>query len=249
MEKLTKEIVCIVPEEKIENHKWARAYREENFINIQFVSIDKIRNDVDNFSELNGVEKALIKDGAVLVKHPYRPGRYIDFNTTTFDLLNLKYNAISDVAMYLGAQKMSVNVIIKNKKKIIIDAKGNVSYKGFALNGLFHTSKEIKEAKEFKKKQEFTGTLTQESYLKAIEKSKECKFEEEIVDLINKRNPNISTKLKNQIVEIKATKEYDSIIDSCAKLSTISKILELDANFQMKTSEKFDVYFKSTLEF
>ena len=246
---LRKDIVCFVPEERTRNFKWDKKYKEDNFINIELVSIDEIKKNLDDFCLLNGVDKSLIKSGAVLAKHPYRPNTYMDFNTSTFDLLNSKFNALSHIAMLLGAKKMAVKVKIKNKKKITIDANGNLKYSGFSFGGIFHSSEEIKESKEFSKEEEYEGCLTHESYNEALVKSKQYAIQEEIENLLNKRNPSNSSILKKQVVEIRATKEYDSILKTCAKLSSLADTLELDAEFRRKVSERFDAYFISTLEF
>ena len=246
---LKKDIVCIVPEERTRNYKWDKKYKEDNFINIELVSIDEIKKDIETFCRINGVAKSLIKTGAVLARHPYRPNTYMDFNTSTFDLLNSKFDAISHIAMLLGAKRMKVKVKIKNKKKIKIYSKGNVNYSGFSFGGSFHSSKEIKESKEFNKSEDYEGCLTQESYNEAVKQSKQYAIQEEIENLLNKRNPSHSNKLKKQVVEIKATKEYDSLLNSCAKLSSLADTLDLDAEFRRKVSERFDAYFISTLEF
>ena len=246
---LKKDVVCFVPEERTKNYKWDKKYREDNFINIELVSIDKVKKNLDEFCRINGIAKSLIKQGAVLARHPYRPNTYMDFNTSTFDLLNSKFDAISHIAMLLGAKRMKVKVKIKNKKKIIIDAKGNVNYSGFSFGGIFHSSKEIKESKEFNKTEEYEGCLTPDSYNEAVKQSKQYAIQEEIENLLNKRNPSYSNILKKQDVEIKATKEYDSLLNSCAKLSSLAEGLELDAEFRRKVSERFDAYFISTIEF
>ena len=78
---LKKDIVCVVPDERTRNYKWDKKYKEDNFINIELVSIDEIKKDLDNFCSKNGIDKSLIKIGAVLARHPYRPNTYMDFNT------------------------------------------------------------------------------------------------------------------------------------------------------------------------
>ena len=246
---LEKDIVCLVPEERTRSYKWDKKYKADNFINIELVSIDEIKRNLEVFCRINGVEKCLIKPGAVLARHPYKHNTYMDFNTSSFDLLNGKFDAISHIAMLLGAKKMTVKVNVKNKKKMTIDSKGNVKYSGFSFGGVFHSSKEINESKEFNKTEEYEGCLTLDSYNLAVEVSKQYVIQEEIENLLNKRNPSLSNLLKKQVVEIKATKEYNSLLDTSAKLSSMADALELDAEFQRKVSERFDAYFISTLEF
>lgn len=246
---LKKDIVCIVPDERTRNYKWEKNYKEDNFINIELVSIDEIKKDLDNFCSKNGIDKSLIKIGAVLARHPYRPNTYMDFNTSTFDLLNSKFDAISHIAMLLGAKRMKVKVKIKNKKKIKIDSKGNVKYSGFSFGGCFHSSKEIRESKEFNKTEDYEGRLTLDGYNEAVKQSKQYAIQEEIENLLNKRNPSNSNLLKKQVVEIRATKEYDSLLNTCAKLNSLADAFDLDTELRRKVSERFDAYFISTLEF
>ena len=242
-----KDVVVFVSDEELIGHKWERNYNPTNFANIEFVSVDKIYDDI-NVLEKNGIENDLVKKGAVLIRHPFKSDRFIDFNTSFIDIMNMKFNALSRVAQQLGAKEFNIKAKVENKKKIIIDAKGSVRYGDFMFGGRFHSSKMIKESLAFKKLEKYEGKFTEEGYNEAVSIARNWKFDDEIDNLINKRNPKFN-KMNHQYVEIKATKEYDHFLESCAKLNSIACAIDLNADFRIRTSEKFDVYFCLSIDF
>lgn len=109
-------------------------------------------------------------EGSLLIKNPFRPLEFVNYETEQRDLINSHLHDVAAVFRALGATSCEESAIIKSKDELDIDGKGNIRIKTIKIKGrIFAKAKEEKESSVFLKIEAKSKLDTYEARYKAAE--------------------------------------------------------------------------------
>lgn len=207
-QKLTKNVLLIATDEvaRAANGKWDPKYNDID-PNIYVVSKD----DISDIAKAEGVELELngnvLAPGLVLMRDPIYPKLYYPIEDGEKNSFKSQVYAICEIAKDLGAEHIRCSTKVTSKKttSLNIIAKIRARIRGFRgkADGTYQeTSEEELQLRYDRNDKCDPMELTVEKYKEVCEKATHFAKNEEIVSLLNFRNPNAPGKGREREVTI-----------------------------------------------
>ncbi len=243
-----KNVIHITSNEKSRNYKWEK---DSNKIstNLQIVSIDDIESmPLDMRREMFSVRD--IEEGMVFVKDPVSDRYYLSSGVAD-EMSKNKANAISLVAMYLGAKKVIREIdSIKTKTREFKSGVG-ATYKVVDMD--FKANKSSYDAikSKYASTEEFDGIASENGYQKALDYCKRTGliYDPSFQYFLEQRNPENDNKKRVEDIRTEITSECDEELDIAFSLNALKGVFTLDAKCEnsLKVTNQLTVH--SRIEF
>ena len=201
---------------------------------VQIISVDNIPFYKDSAIHF---PSHIIREGDILIRHPYEHNLYLDPNNAAFEIRFSKYTLISEIAQRLGAVRYEIKEAIETVEQRELSSNGSIDYK------MVKSAINIKNQDDLKNTM---GILIEDEFPKCKSSAKDAiAFAQEynlwndsmIRSLIRKcsyqDNP-----LTHEHLRFDVTQEANSRFDAAFSLNALKGILNIDASINTLLSKR-----------
>lgn len=246
--KTEKNIIHITSDEKSRNYKWEKDANKVSK-NIEIASIDDIQAlPLDVRRKMFSVQD--IEEGMVFIKDPFSE-RYYLASEVADKFSDNKYNALSRIAMYLGAKRIITEIESVKIKSREFNSESGLTYK--VVDGGLNINSSTTELykKKYNKEETFDGVSNEKGYQKAKEFSERTGliYDPSIEYLLEARHPDNDNKKRSEDIRTEITSECDNSLDIAFSLNVLGDVFSLNAKCAHSMKETEQVIIHSRIEF
>lgn len=243
-----KNVIHVTSDEKSRNYLWERD-SDKVSKNIEIVSVDELQSlPFEARRKMFSVQD--IEEGMVFVKDPFS-SRYYLASEVADKLSDNKYNALSRIAMYLGAKRIVREIESVKTKSREFNSETGVTYKVVDVGLNIHSSSTEGYKKRYNKEEIFDGIATESGYQKAVEYCEKTGliYDDSIQYLLEARNPKNDNKKRHEDIRTEITSECENSLDIAFSLNVLKGVFSLNAKCEhfMKMTDQVIVH--SRIEF
>ncbi|WP_264521160.1 hypothetical protein [Flavobacterium sp. N1994] len=248
-------VVLVTSDEKSKSFKW-----EENSEKIK--AIDVISSDYgwdeNDFFQGNKFIGLIPNTEQVFLKSPFEQNKFVEIEKAEEYFLTKKISIYKNIIFALGAKDFSAKAEFIEEKEFTKDADFNVSY--MPIGGLSAEYKEetIKKIEsEYKLSNIFEDNENNDSFdrTRAYNEAMEIVHrynltnEDQLLDLVEFRNPKAQKKLSTETVQLKLTSELNTLLELSAKINVMDGVFGLEAGFKTKTKSLKKIILTTVVNF
>lgn len=237
-------VIRVDSEERTRNYKWAE--KSKNLDRHVFVcTLEELRANPN----INLPKR--LAEGDVLILHPYETNQYI--NIEECDNLRIsKFKRFCTIAQKLGARSYKLSYGVYKSGESTIDTSGKVGTKWGKGSVDINKKEQFEEKTGFKLEDDFDGVrvISAESFEKAKELAVRYNLEndEDIKQLLEKRDPSNENHQHNGHVHCEVSKEINSELDAALSIDAVG-IFDLSANVKRTMSIRENIVVDIEFEF
>ena len=241
--KIKGEVIHVVRPEVAINYRWydnANSLPEE----VQIVDVEELNLLPEEVKREKFGRKTKFNEGEVFLFEPYNQ-IYVAPEVADDVFLTSKYDTLMEICQYLGASYIKVEVEKSEEKTRILNADGNVAYKGIGLKGFFRSEENKNCYSKFNKEEEYDNPgPSVEGYEKAKQfcALRGIENDPEISRLLRQRDPKLPNLLKSQKYHFELSAELNKVLDAAIHLNAV-KVFSLSATAQkvINTSKRVTI--------
>lgn len=240
------QVVHVVPEEQAINYKWEHnANKLDSGLKIASC------NDLRELARKGNIElPSYIKEGSVLVKHPFLDNKLMTVEAAENEIIQDKVRCLFRIAKLLGAKSAHSHIENVEEEKMELDVNGKVAYKAVESNLDVKKTDEKKFSSICERTETFQGEFTDANYNKAIEEAKRYNlWNGDVKYLIEQRNPQESNSMQSQRISTEVASELNKLLECAFSLNVLKGVFSLGTSVSSSISKKYKLIVATDITF